>query len=161
MQPTIAQLPSQRLLSFTRTSIACVCSSKSLEGEESIAGSEVDMPSAPTVCFGKALQQLDASRRLLQPCDTSFVQGNKRLTDKFCKSCRAGFYVPYSHVRALPLAKAERVQPTIAQLLSQRHLSFTRTWIACVCSSKSLEGACGKPRRRVRPSATATAGSTP
>ena len=167
MQPTIAQLPSQRLLSFTRTSIACVCSSKSREveesiaGSESISGSEVDMPSVSPVCFGQILKQLDASASLLQPCEPSFVQGNKRLTDKFCTRCRSGFYIPYSHVRALPPAKAEMVRPTIAQLPTQPHLSFTHTWIACVCSSESLERAFGKPRRRVRPRATGTAGSTP
>ena len=82
-------------------------------GEESIAGSDltdVDMPSVPPVCFGQILKQLDASASLLQPCVPNFVQGNKRLTDKFCGCCRSGFYVPYSHVRALPPAKAERVR---------------------------------------------------
>ena len=79
-------------------------------GEESIAGSEVDMPSVPPVCFGQILKQLDASASLLQPCVPNFVQGKKRLADKFCSRCRSGFYVPYSHVRALPPAEAERVR---------------------------------------------------
>jgi hypothetical protein len=44
------------------------------------------------------------------PCQPGFVAGPKHLKDKFCGSCRSGFYVPYSHIRAIHPAKADEVR---------------------------------------------------
>ena len=126
----------------------------------------VGMPSASPSCscWGGILKNLDGDGASLDqpPCQPGFVPGKRRLTDKFCSVCIRGFYVPYSHVRAMTPANAEKVGRPFALLPAacpaSTHLGITHIGSLCVCSSSTLVRASGQAGRRVRASATGIAG---
>ena len=114
---------------------AAVAEAAEETGMEASANTEAWTPAqSTTCCWGGILRQLNHRTDLPQaPCEAGFAAGSKHLREKFCATCRTGFYVPLCHVRAIPADKVAEVRSLTSVPLPccgrrhRAHMSHTYT----------------------------------
>ena len=96
-------------------------------------------------CWGRILQQLNHRTGLPHPpCEAGFEAKPKHLRDKFCATCRTGFYVPLCHVRAIPADKVAEVRSLTSVPLPccgrrhRAHMSHTYTMSMSMSMSMTM-----------------------
>ena len=113
------------------------------DDENACARAEPCTTSLSTICcWGGLLTQIDERASLQRaPCAPGFKASSKHLKDKFCATCRRGFYVPLSHVRAIQPDKAALVRsltclpPSLAVRDGITRLPLTFSLHACLLAN--------------------------